>query len=98
MKLENELSLELISKLNEKEQITMIIETALKFVSTLHKYQQISMKEDYELYSKMYNDTCISLAEMKTMLEHAEFIFNKNEIHKHRGLFETHLLEKISNF
>jgi hypothetical protein len=98
MKLENELSLELIAKLNENEQITMIIETALRFVSTLHKYQQISNKEDYNLYSKLYNDTCNSLAEMKIMLEHAEFIFNKNEIHKHRDLFEKHLLEKISYF
>jgi len=74
---------DLIEKWGEEAQVDMIIEKSMQLAITLHKLKRVERKEDYSLNLKTYNDVCECIADMRLMVEQAEFLFNTNEINTH---------------
>jgi predicted choloylglycine hydrolase len=74
---------DLVEKFGEKTQTDMIIEKSMMLATSLHKLQRIERKEDYSLYNKTYSEVCENIADMRIMIEQAEFLFNTNEINRH---------------
>ena len=92
------LTQDLIERWGEETQIEMIIETSLKLALTLQQFKRIDKKENYVEHTDSYNEVCNKIAEMKLFLELSEFIFNKNEIDKHKDLMVHHLQEKLQEY
>lgn len=74
---------DLIEKWGEEAQMDMIIEKSMQLAVALQKLKRTERTEDYSLYNKTYNDVCENIADMRLMIEQAEFLFNTTEINNH---------------
>lgn len=89
---------DLIEKWGEEAQMNMIIEKSMQLAMTLQKLKRIERKEDYSLYSATYKDVCENIADMRLMVEQAEFLFNTNEINNHYQHKVEGLIEALNEF
>ena len=74
---------DLIEKWGEEAQMDMIVEKSLLLAVSIQKLKRIEHKEDYLSYQESYNDVCEKVADMRLMIEQAEFLFNVNDINRH---------------
>ena len=86
----NKLFQDTVELWGEETQLNMIVEKSMLLGLSIQKFKRIDRKEDYIEYSSAYNQVCENIADMKLMLEQAEFLFNADYINQH-------YLNKIEN-
>lgn len=77
------LMLDLVEKFGEETQLDMIANRSLQLALSIQDYKKANFKEDYRNYVESYNDVCERVADMKLMIEQAEFLFDSREIERH---------------
>lgn len=89
---------DVVEKWGEDAQLDMIVERSLLLAISIQRLRRIERNDDYELYSKAYNDVCEKIADMRLMIEQAEFLFNTNEINNHYENKVQHLAQSLNEF
>jgi hypothetical protein len=89
---------DLVEKMGEESQLDMIVEKSLQLALVIKKLKRTNRKEDYENYSIAYNEACERVADMRLMVEQAEFLFNTNSINDHYNNKIQHLKEALKVF
>lgn len=94
------LNQEILEKLGEEAQMEMIITEAHELGIALQDYKIKKNKERFPapFYSDIiesYNEVCEKIASMKIMLEWAEFLFNSNDIEKHKEILIQNIKNKL---
>lgn len=92
-----ELTQDIIERWGEESQIEMIINSSMKLGLALQDYK--TKKDESQVdFIETYNQVCERIAEMKLMMEQAEFIFNKDEIQKHHDILVEHFQQKLNEY
>ena len=89
---------DVVEKWGEDAQLDMIIEKSLLLALSIQKLRRIERKDDYVNYSNSYNEVCERIADMRLMVEQAEFLFNTTEINNHYKNKIQHLTEALNEF
>lgn len=92
------LTLDLIEKMGENSLIEMIIEKSTLLSLSIQNLKKIEHKEDHIAYRDSYNEVCERIADMRVMIEQAEFLFNTNEINNHYENKIKHLQKSLNEF
>ena len=91
------LNQEILEKLGEEKQMDIIITESHELGIALQDYK--IKKDDKESYYldiiESYNEVCEKIASMKIMLEWAEFLFNSNDIEKHKEILIQNIKNKL---
>jgi len=74
---------DVIEKWGEETQLDMMVEKSLLLARSIQKLRKIERGEDYTSYTSSYNEVCERIADMRLMIEQAEFLFNTTEIDNH---------------
>lgn len=93
-----DLMLDVIEKWGEETQLDMIVEKSLLLATSIQKLRKIERNENYTLYTTSYNEVCERIADMRLMIEQAEFLFNTQEINNHYQNKVLHLREALNEF
>jgi len=89
---------DLVEKWGEEKQLDMIANRSLQLALSISDYRKANFHEDREQYNKTYNDVCERIADMKLMIEQAEFLFNSNTINQHYEIKAQGLTEALNQF
>ena len=89
---------DVVEKWGEETQLDMIVEKSLLLAITIQRLRRIERKEDHLSYSDAYNDVCEKVADMRLMVEQAEFLFNANEINNHYQNKVQYLTQALNEF
>jgi len=87
-----------IEKWGEEAQLDMIVDKSLLLSSSIQNFKKINRNEDHTGYSIAYNEVCERIADMKVMIDQAEFLFNTNEINNHYKYKIEHLKEALNEY
>jgi len=74
---------DLVEKWGVESQMDMIINRSLQLALSIQEYKKANFKEDRQYYIDSYNLVCERIADMKLMIDQAEFLFNSDEINQH---------------
>jgi hypothetical protein len=88
---------DVVEKSIEESQLNKIVEKSLKLATSVNILKKQNHKEDYISYSIAYNEVCERLADMRLIMEQAEFLFNKNEIDTHYN-YKLQQLKALTDF
>ena len=88
---------DVVEKFGEIPQMDMIAEKSLKLATAINILKRQNHKEDHLSYSIAYNEVCERVADMRLMVEQAEFLFNKDEVDKHYQ-YKLQQLEALTEF
>jgi hypothetical protein len=89
---------DVIEKWGEETQMDMIVEKSLLLALAIQDMRRIERKEDHLSYSIAYNEVCERIADMRLMVEQAEFLFNTNEINNHYHNKVQNLVKELNEF
>lgn len=92
------LMLDVVEKWGEEAQMNMIIEKSLLLAIAIQKLKRVERKEDQLSYNTSYNEVCERVADMRLMVEQAEFLFNTTEINNHYKNKVEHLIQSLNEF
>jgi len=93
-----DLMLDVVEKWGEEAQMDMIIEKSLLLAIAIQKLKRVERKEDQLSYNTSYNEVCERVADMRLMVEQAEFLFNTTEINNHYKNKVEHLIQALNEF
>lgn len=74
---------DLVEKWGEETQLDMIANRSLQLALSINEYKKANYKENRQEYIETYNNVCEKIADMKLMIEQAEFLFDSREIDSH---------------
>ena len=89
---------DLIEKWGEEKQLDMIANRCLQLAMSIEDYKKANFKEDHQQYVSTYNSVCDKIADMKLMIEQAEFLFNTNTIDQFYEVRTHYLKEALNEF
>lgn len=89
---------DLIERWGEEAQMDMIVEKSMLLAVAIQKLKRIEHKEDYLSYQEAYNNVCEKVADMRLMIEQAEFLFNVNDINQHYENKVQHFQKALNEF
>jgi hypothetical protein len=72
---------DVVKTYGEESQLDNIIDSSLKLAMAVREYKKF--KNDKLQYAEVYNEVCERIADVKLMMESAEFLFNGNSINEH---------------
>ena len=91
-----------IEKWGEEAQLDMIVDKSLILSTAIQNFKKVNLSEDDRYdgpnYSIAYNEVCERIADMKVMIEQAEFLFNTNEINNHYKHKIEYLREALNDY
>ncbi len=93
-----DLMLDVVEKWGEEAQMDMIIEKSLLLAIAIQKLKRVERREDQLSYNTSYNEVCERVADMRLMVEQAEFLFNTTEINNHYKNKVEHLILALNEF
>lgn len=93
-----DLMLDVVEKWGEEAQMDMIIEKSLLLAIAIQKLKRVERREDQLSYNTSYNEVCERVADMRLMVEQAEFLFNTTEINNHYKNKVEHLIQALNEF
>lgn len=88
---------DVVEKSSEESQLDLMVEKSLKLATAVNILKGKNHKEDHLSYSIAYNEVCERLADVRLMVEQAEFLFNKNEVDTHYN-YKLQQLKALTEF